>query len=42
MYKIHEILIPIKFCTIILQIILTIVVSFTKVSYNYIQYNSLQ
>lgn len=31
MYKVHEILIPVKFSTLILQVILSIVVAFTKV-----------
>ena len=30
--KIHEVLIPLKFCTLVLQILLTIVVAFTKVN----------
>jgi hypothetical protein len=31
MYKVHEILIPVRFCTLMMQLILTIVVAFTKV-----------
>lgn len=30
MYKVHEILIPIRFCTLMLQLILSIVVIFSK------------
>lgn len=30
MYKIHEILIPVRFCTLMMQLILTIVIGFTK------------
>ncbi len=30
MYKIHEILVPVRFCTLIMQVILTIVIGFTK------------
>ncbi len=30
MYKIHEILIPVRFCSLMMQLILSIVVAFTK------------
>lgn len=31
MYKVHEILVPSRFCILMIQLILTIVVAFSKV-----------